>query len=220
METKEIPLSSTQKTQTLPVLAVFDFDKTMSDRHSFWRFMRFVAGSWKFYTAIIPLSGYLIGYFRKKITLMELREIVIQYFFGGIPQATFDQLGRQFAAQKIPAWISDEAVARLQWHQQQGHQTALVSNAAEEYIIPWAKTLGFEVTLGSRFATKEGVLTGMLEGTHCFGAEKVRRLEDKVGPLRQYELYMYGDSEGDKALLEIAQHPYYRNFHQETKYKA
>jgi HAD superfamily hydrolase (TIGR01490 family) len=196
-----------------PILAVFDFDLTMSDRHSFWRFLRFAAGPGRFYSAILPLLPALIRYFRKKITLMQLREVVIRHFLAGLPEEKFLDLARRFAAEKVPRWISAAALRRLRWHQAKGHYTALVSNAAEEYLQPWADQVGFDEVIGSRFEIKGGRVTGNLIGDHCYGKEKVNRLQAARGPLNQYCLYMYGDSEGDRELLALARFPYYRVFH-------
>jgi phosphatidylglycerophosphatase C len=198
-----------------PVLAVFDFDKTMSDRHSFWRFLRFVAGPGRFYSAFLPLMPVLIRYFGGKLTLMQLREVVIRHFLAGLPAAKFQELTRRFAAEKLPRWISAAALRRLRWHQAQGHATVLVSNAAEEYLRPWARQVGFDEVIGSRFEIKAGRVTGNLIGDHCYGIEKVNRLQAARGPLHQYCLYMYGDSAGDRELLALARFPHYRVFNKD-----
>jgi phosphoserine phosphatase len=45
---------------------------------------------------------------------------------------------------------------------------------------------------------------------NCFGPEKVARLTKLLGPKNQYTLYAYGDSRGDRELLELADFKYYR----------
>ncbi len=42
--------------------------------------------------------------------------------------------------------------------------------------------------------------------------ERVRRLEAIIGELKQYCIYAYGDSQGDRELLQVADFPYYRPF--------
>lgn len=201
-----------------PTLAVFDFDKTMTDRHSFWRFLRYSAGAVKFYLAPFLFPKSILRYYKKKITLMEFREIAISYFYKGVSEVTFQRKANKFAEKKIPHWIVNEALAKVKEHQSRGHQVALVSNAAEEYLLPWAKVIGFDFVLGSRFEKNAGVLTGKLIGNHCYGQEKVNRLNQQIGDLKTYEIFAYGDSEGDKELLEIATHPYYRSFTQKGVY--
>ncbi len=40
-----------------------------------------------------------------------------------------------------------------------------------------------------------------------------------LGSLDNYEIYAYGDSAGDKDLLEIADHLFYRSFFEKTVFK-
>lgn len=199
-------------------LAVFDFDKTMTDRHSFWRFLRYCAGHFKFYFAPFLFPKDIMRFYRKEITLMEFREIAIKYFFLGMDKSNFMNKATKFSKEKIPGWIVTEALEKVKEHQEKGHKVALVSNAAQEYLTPWATYLGFDYIIGSRFDIESNKLTGKLIGDHCYGAEKVKRLQLEVGQLENYELYVYGDSEGDKELLEKATHPYYRSFTKQGVY--
>jgi phosphatidylglycerophosphatase C len=195
-----------------PVLAVFGFDHTLTDRHSFWRFLRFVAGPLRFYPALLTLLPAVIWYLRHKLSLLQLREAAARHFLAGLSEERFRELARRFAREKLPQWISPAALRRLRWHQAHGHVTTLVSNAPEAYLRPWAGQVGFDEVIGSRFEVKGGRVTGRLLGGACYGLEKVRRLQAARGPLNQYCLYMYGDSEGDQALLALARFPYYRVF--------
>ena len=206
---------SVHESDNKPVLAVFDFDKTMSDRHSFWRFLRFVAGPWRFYSAIFVLFPTIIQYYFKKITLMQLREVVIRYFLANITEGEFQARALRFSQEYLPKWISKAALRRLKWHQDQGHFTALVSNAPEVYLQFWARSAGFDEVIGSKFEVRDGLVTGRLVGEHCFGMEKVNRLQTAKGPLDQYCIYMYGDSEGDREMLALAQFPFYRVFNKD-----
>ena len=45
-------------------------------------------------------------------------------------------------------------------------------------------------------------------GKNCWGTEKVRRLQELVGSKEGYVLYAYGDTRGDRELLEYADHPF------------
>ncbi|MCB1149091.1 MAG: HAD-IB family hydrolase, partial [Chlamydiia bacterium] len=56
----------------------------------------------------------------------------------------------------------------------------------------------------------KGVLTGKLLGANCRGPEKVRRILETFGPKESYLLYAYGDSAGDREMLALADHPFFR----------
>jgi phosphatidylglycerophosphatase C len=194
------------------VLAAFDFDGTITDRHTFWRYLRFVATPRAFWASLVPLAPRLGALATRRITLMEAREALIARFLGGLPAAEEAELARRFAEEHLPRWIRPAALRRLRWHRARGHRTVLVSNGLESYLAPWAVSVGFDDVLGTRLEARGGRLTGRVEGAHCVGAEKVRRLTTLVGDRGLHYLFAYGDSAGDRELLAAADTPFYRNW--------
>jgi phosphatidylglycerophosphatase C len=88
----------------------------------------------------------------------------------------------------------------------------IVSASYEPYLAVVADQLGVECVLSTRLEIDAGGLcTGRLDGANCRADEKVRRLEAwlaEQGLARErVELWAYGDSEGDRRLLEYADHP-------------
>ena len=70
---------------------------------------------------------------------------------------------------------------------------------------------GFDEVIASELEVVEGVVTGRLKGLNCWGPEKTRRLKESIGETT-YTLYAYGNSRGDKELLEMADYPFYKTF--------
>lgn len=195
------------------VIAVFDFDGTISDRHSFWRYLRFIATPWLFWPSVLCLAPNIIAVLIGKTALMEAREAFIHRFLGNMPIEVEAKHAARFISGPLKRWIRPAALRRLRWHQSQGHRTALVSNAPENYLIPLGKSLGFDYICGSRLETNCGRLTGRVAGENCVGHEKVRRLKEQVSDLDRFYVYAYGDSEGDEELLAVADSPFYRNWY-------
>jgi HAD superfamily phosphoserine phosphatase-like hydrolase len=111
--------------------------------------------------------------------------------------------------------LRPEAVARLRWHDQQGHRLVIVSASPRALIQPVAQHLGAELiaTETSDLAGEAAIATLQLTSANCKGAEKVRRLEAWLGqPLQEIELHAYGDSRGDRELLQAACEPHWRSF--------
>jgi HAD superfamily phosphoserine phosphatase-like hydrolase len=91
----------------------------------------------------------------------------------------------------------------------------LVSASLELYLAPWGRQAGFEHVAASRLEVgADGTVSGRLAGPNCFGAEKVARLEQLLGPLERHIVYAYGDSRGDRELLMQADYPYFRRMPQ------
>lgn len=196
-----------------PVIAAFDFDGTITYRDSFLRFLLFSLG-WKRGCAVLCSAfPVMIAYLLGRAGRQEVKEGLLYAGFKGRDLKEMELLGKRFAKQSLPQQVRPQALARIRWHQKQGHRCILVSASLDTYLKPWAKDQGFEAVLASRLAADPaGKVTGRLEGLNCRGPEKVRRLEDYLGSLSTYEIYAYGDSPGDRELLEIAQHSVYRTF--------
>lgn len=200
-----------------PVVALFDFDGTLTRGDSFLPFLRTMGGPWYYWSRILLLSPVLGGYALKVLSNWKTKEAVLTRFIKGRTEAELAQLGDRFAHEVIPSLLRPEAVERLRWHQRQGHRTILVSASIEAYLIPWAQSMGFEQVVSSRLECRDGTLTGRLVGRNCYGDEKVARLREVLGDFGQYQIYAYGDSRGDRELLAIADHAYYREFPVESE---
>ena len=66
--------------------------------------------------------------------------------------------------------------------------------------------------VGTKIEEKEGKVTGHFVTRNCYGAEKVNRLKEIMPNRDSYELISYGDSRGDKELLEYADKGYFKPF--------
>ncbi|QLF94928.1 HAD family hydrolase [Pseudomonas sp. ABC1] len=202
-----------QAENSRPALAVFDFDGTLTDRHTFWRYMRFIVGPRAFWLNMIPLLPQMLGVLLGMVPLMQARLAFIERYLGGLSQEQEREHARAFIAGHLPLWLRPEALRRLQWHQSKGHVTALVSNSPENYLQPWGKSVGFDHVCGTRLATGAQRLTGGIDGRNCVEQEKMTRLRGCVANLDTFDIYAYGDSSGDAALLEAATFPFYRNWY-------
>lgn len=200
------------RSSSLPIVAVFDFDGTLTDRDSFFPFLRFVAGPWRFLLGIAIVSPVLLGYALKLIPNWRAKEIVLIYFLKGKKAQQLQTMADSFAARIIPKILRSDAVERLKWHQEQGHQTILLSASLELYLVPWAKMMGFDQVLGTQVIVRESYHTGRFLSRNCYGTEKVRRLQQFLGDFEGYCIYAYGDSKGDLYLLRSVDYPYFRTF--------
>ncbi len=193
------------------VVAAFDLDGTLTDGGSVSRWLGRVAGTVPTYRAALELALPLTrGALRSGPTADSAKERLFSRLLEGRDAHEVAATSRAFIIEHLEHHARAEVVARLRWHQRQGHATVIVSASPELYVTVVAERLGVDGAIGTRLAIDAaGHLTGRYEGRNCRGEEKARRLEEWLAsrgddPL----LYAYGNSRGDRRLLERADLPF------------
>ncbi len=194
-----------------PIVAAFDFDGTITTRDSLLPFLIYSSGIFRSLWNFILCTPFLIGFFMGILPRGKAKEQFIRKFFRSLPLSSLHRTGESFAKGYLPKLVKQEALSRIKWHLKQGHQCILISASLDVYLTPWAKEVGFHHVICSQLETdQEGKITGNLEKGNCWGIEKVTRLAELIGPLDKHCIYAYGDSRGDKELLDAATYPFFK----------
>lgn len=193
-------------------IAAFDFDGTLTKRDTFLPFALFVVGPARFFLGLLFLIPSALRYCLGLNTRQDLKEKTIAEFLKGMPYADLEREAVDFVqGVLIPKLLKKRALEQVEWHKKEGHRLILISASPDLYLHPFAERLGIHDVLGSRLKLdSQGRITGKLEGKNCRGQEKVDRLKALLGSEKTYELYAYGDSPGDRELLNLADHRFYR----------
>lgn len=193
---------------TKPIIAAFDFDGTLTHKDTFLPFLKWVENSPWFYFKLVFVIPAIVGYLLRIVSRQTLKEKILQCFLGNMPAATIQHLGKEFASTQLPNYLKKNVVDRIHWHKSQAHRCILVSANLDLFLVPWAKSFGFNDVITSKCEIIDEILSGKLIGKNCRGAEKVDRLIKLVGEKENYTLYAYGDSKGDRELLAYADYPH------------
>lgn len=192
-------------------IAFFDFDGTITKKDSLIDFIRFAVGDKRFLIGLVVLSPMFAQYILKLISNSNAKEKMISYFFKGFKIDEFEQVAKEYSLNQINNIVRLEALEKLKWHQEQGDKIVVVSASIECWLKPWCDKNNFEL-IATKLETNGGFLTGKFFTKNCHGIEKVHRIK------KQYELehfdyiYAYGDTEGDKAMLTLANETFYKPF--------
>jgi len=197
----------------LNALAVFDFDGTITRADSLVDFARHVAPRARLYMCMPRLAFRALGFAAGRRDRTAFKEDVLTSLFAGWRAGDFDRAAEGYAAAYLPRLVRPAALDRLRWHRAQGHRVVIATASLEAYVTPWARRHGIGEVLGTKLEVDgSGRLTGRLEGRNCYGAEKVARLRALVGDIERDRMYAYGDSRGDRELLDLAAHRVFRPF--------
>ena len=195
-----------------PTVAAFDFDGTLTYRDTLIPFLYYYAGPMAFVRDMARSAPTLTAYGLRLMKNDVAKERVLKKFFAGAPLTTLQHQGQAFARDRLPGLVRPRALRRLQWHQKLGHQIVIISASLDIYLKPWAAALGIDhVLCTSLDVDGNGQVSGRLGAANCYGPEKPRRLREALGDTSTYVLYAYGDSRGDRELLETADYSFYRS---------
>lgn len=195
-------------TSSRPVVAAFDVDGTLTVRDCVVPFLQRIGGRLGIPKALTrhPLASARAAVRRDRDTI---KEIVVGGVMAGRRVADVEYEGEQFASLVHDQWLREDTLSRLRWHQRSGHAVTLVSASLGAYLRPLARRLGIDGVVCTEPSHDGVTYGGGLDGPNCRAAEKAIRLrawlvEQDLGDVH---LWAYGDSRGDRELLQMADAP-------------
>jgi HAD superfamily hydrolase (TIGR01490 family) len=191
-------------------LALFDFDGTITTKDTFTAFLGYVfKNSNALKLKFILLIPILVAVNLKVISVEKAKEITFTLLFKGWTKTYFDRTALEFSAIVLPDIIRPIALDRIKYHKSRGDKIVVVSASLDSWVKGWCFEQEIE-TICSILETKEGIITGKLRKGDCNGIEKVRRIREKY-ELEEYDVvFAYGDSSGDKEMIDLADIAYYQ----------
>jgi len=199
------------KSLNLNKIVFFDFDGTITTDDSLIKFIRFVVGDFKTLWGMILLFPMLMVYKLKLIPNYKAKQIMLSYFFKGMSEQKFHKVAEEYSLKHIDTILRPKAMEKIVWHKEQGHKVVIVSASIECWLKPWCDKNGLDL-IATKIEIKEGLVTGKFLTKNCYGIEKANRV-NKAYNLSDYDqIYAYGDSRGDRELLELADEKFYKPF--------
>jgi phosphatidylglycerophosphatase C len=192
-------------------LALFDFDGTITTRDTLFEVIKFQKGKLKFYLGMGYLSPLLILHKFKLLSAQRAKEVVLSFFFKGQLQSVFQHSCDQFILKALPSLLKQEALDKIAEHKKNNDRVIVVSASAHNWIQRWCEAMNIEL-IATRLEFKNGILTGKLDSLNCNGVEKVNRIREYLNVTDFDSISAYGNSKGDKPMLELADKKFYNKF--------
>jgi HAD superfamily hydrolase (TIGR01490 family) len=196
--------SSTVQAQARPVAAVFDLDGTITKRATYLPFLLSVARlrPSKFLHAgpiLVAALAYKLGL----ISRGRVKEIMLGAVLGKASRDEVAVYADTFVAQCLSRGLRPGALRAIAEHRAEGHTLILATASFDFYVERLGEKLGFNSVIATRSAWDNGGrLFGRIDGENCYGAEKLRRLEEAMPGLRaNHQIIAYSDSHVDLPLL-------------------
>lgn len=184
-------------------IAVFDFDGTITRKDTFVQFAIFARGWLRTSFTFIFFSPLIILMKLRLIDNGKVKQLLFSSLFKGMSIEQFRKLGHDFAKQ-IDTFLNNKTIERLSEHQNNGDSIIVITASLEEWVRPWCEIHDIKTVIATQTEVKNGTMNGRLSTKNCYGPEKVNRLKEVLGDLSDYHITAYGDSYGDRDIMEIA----------------
>lgn len=191
-------------------IVAFDFDGTLTKKDSFIEFIKFSKGRLVFYKKLPVLACYWIAFKLNFIKRDDAKEKVFEIFFKGISIVEFNEQSSLFS-NEIDKFLRKDTLKTIKQYLKEDFDLIIISASIDNWIQPWAYRNKINIVLATKVEVdSNGLLTGKFCSANCRGKEKVNRLLDIFPNREEYRLIAYGDSLGDKELINFADEGYWR----------
>jgi phosphatidylglycerophosphatase C len=182
----------------------FDFDGTLTCADSFTAFLAWRFSPTRHAIGMARLAPAALGYVFNR-DRGRLKAAVVHEFLKGESRQDLARRADRFAAGHARRLLRPDAVRCWKRWQNQNARLVIVTASPEFVVWPFARGLGAEALIGTRLVfTASDLASGALDGPNCRGVEKVVRLRAMFGDDARLDA-AYGDSDGDTAMLAIAE---------------
>jgi HAD superfamily hydrolase (TIGR01490 family) len=188
----------------------FDFDGTLTKRDTFIRIIVYARGWWRLIGGLLLFSPILVMMKLRLYPNWKAKQQVFSFFFKGMSIDAFDELCRNFAhdSQKL---LRKKGVRTLSEAVAEGSDVVIVSASIINWVEPFFSDYGGAVKVeGTKIDVRNDIVTGKFLTKNCYGEEKVKRISRRYPNRKSYYLIAFGDSKGDRRMLDYADEAYYR----------
>lgn len=192
-------------------LALFDLDGTLTRKDTMIEFIRFVRGDIRLYLSYVLLSPVLVAYKLGFYPNDKAKKALLRHHFGGANEEWLKGRGVVFCKRVLPRMFREIGLEKYHFHRAKGHEVFVITASLDIWTEPWFKQQGLKY-ISTRAKWEGGRFTGEFETPNCYGPEKVRRLKAVLDTEQFERIYAYGDSKGDREMLDFADRGFYRKF--------
>ena len=202
---------------SVPVIAAFDFDGTLTRRDTLLPFLRRGLGWPRFLWAVLRCLPWLAAYALRLVPNHVAKARLLRATLSGRTTAEIQAWTTRWMTNDFPGQLRPWSMERLAFHQQAKHCCVMVSASPDIYLLQVAQQLGFDALICTELEVVSGCLTGVMRTPNCHGEQKVLRLKAWMAErfaLRAaggWTLYAYGDSACDRPMLRLADEAWYRS---------
>ena len=201
-------------------LYIFDFDGTLTNKDSLIEFLRFSKGDAYTFCLFLIYSPLLVLMKLGLYSNHKAKQKIFSFCFKGMLIRDFDTICKNFAESRADL-LRMGGLREIERLMEKNAKVMVVSASIRNWTSPLLGTC-FNISedlnhkgvmvIGTEIEVVNGRVTGKFSTHNCYGQEKVNRINAILSNRKDYRIIAYGDSKGDKELLEMADESHYKPF--------
>jgi HAD superfamily hydrolase (TIGR01490 family) len=204
-------VQNNQDTPGTRIVAYFDFDGTLSKYDTFMALLCYCSSYWKLLLYLPQLLSIFMRYKIKSISTLTAKEHCLSLLLKNTRLVDFASKATEFLHKKIDKNLHAAVYARLEWHREHQHTVVIVSANLAPYLQIFATQHKIMHVIATELEVKDGIITGKFSTKNCSEGEKVHRIKEflNLNALIFDYSFGYGNSRGDKELLDYVDEAYW-----------
>ena len=192
-------------------LYFFDFDGTLTYKDTMFLYLKFY-NSAKFNFQFLKHIPLFILLKLKLASAEKVKKSFISSILKGQSKTKIEEKSQQFFEKYYPEIIRENAIEFIQNIDREHTESYLVTASLDIWVKPFAEKFKMNL-LATRAEFKNGIFTGNFVGNNCNGGEKVHRIKEAIQGKKFDKTIAFGDTSGDKEMLEWANESHFEFFH-------
>lgn len=192
-------------------LYLFDFDGTLTHRDTMFLFLKFYSPK-KFYIQFLKHSPLFVLLKLGLIDAEKVKKSFISSVLKGKRKPLLEKKAQEFFdnyGKEIMRENALEFIGKIDHTQTQSY---IVTASLDIWVKPFADGLQMRL-LATQAEFKDEIFTGNFIGKNCNGDEKKCRIEKEFEGNKFDKTIAFGDTNGDRQMMEWADESHYRFFH-------
>jgi len=192
-------------------LYLFDFDGTLTYKDTMFLYLKFYDSA-KFRVQFIKHIPLFILLKLKLADTEKVKKSFISSVLKGQSRKKIEENSQLFFDKYYPHAFRENALDFIKNIDRNTTESYIVSASLDIWVKPFAQK--FEMNLLSTQAEfKDDIFTGDFTTPNCNGIEKVNRIKEAIAGKKFDKKIAFGDTDGDKPMLNFANESHFRFFH-------
>jgi len=192
-------------------LYLFDFDGTLTYKDTMFLYLKFYNCT-KFNFQFLKHIPLFILLKLKLASAEKVKKSFISSILKGQSKTKIEEKSQQFFEKYYPEIIRENAIEFIKNIDREHTESYLVTASLDIWVKPFAEKFKMNL-LATRAEFKNEIFTGNFVGNNCNGGEKVHRIKEALQGKKFDKTIAFGDTSGDKEMLEWANESHFEFFH-------